>query len=285
VNTFIDNIITEAGIDDRINSGILDIYDPVHIVVLMECMIDRGMDELTVMEGVEAMMLKNEGKFPERQAFNKEGWLVTFPSIEYKKAAIQKGTHFESDPTHGQGGMNLYYKKRGKQKRTNQQGPSATEPTAPQGGATPPTTPVKEPAAEKQPANIGSAPSDKPAVVKPEQKPASSGANSGVSDTIPPDVTKNAPTGNGGASGGASGATPGATSAVGAGTIPTPSAPDYVALSAKFAQQKGWTSVPYGEWRNPMGEASAVVGMTGEIVPIKNVDREEFKIFAQKNGA
>jgi hypothetical protein len=34
-----------------------------------------------------------------------------------------------------------------------------------------------------------------------------------------------------------------------------------------------------------MGEASAVVGMTGEIVPIKNVDREEFKIFAQKNGA
>jgi hypothetical protein len=181
--------------------------------------------------------------------------------------------------------MNLYYKKRGKQKRTNQQGPSATEPTAPQGGATPPTTPVKEPAAEKQPANIGSAPSDKPAVVQPAQKPASSGANSGVSDTIPPDVTKNAPTGNGGASGGASGATPGATSAVGAGTIPTPSAPDYVALSAKFAQQKGWTSVPYGEWRNPMGEASAVVGMTGEIVPIKNVDREEFKIFAQKNGA
>ena len=40
-----------------------------------------------------------EGKYPERQAYNAKGILVTFPTPEYKADAIKRGTHFEEDPT------------------------------------------------------------------------------------------------------------------------------------------------------------------------------------------
>jgi hypothetical protein len=56
-------------------------------------------------------------------------------------------------------------------------------------------------------------------------------------------------------------------------------------LSIKFAQSKGWTPTPYGEWRDQTGEVRAVVGLTGEVVPIKQVERDEFKLFSEKNGA
>jgi hypothetical protein len=62
-----------------------------------------------------------------------------------------------------------------------------------------------------------------------------------------------------------------------------PAAPSYTALSVKFATSKGWKSTPYGEYRDETGATAAVVGLSGEVVPIKNVDREEFKIFAEKN--
>ena len=38
-------------------------------------------------------------KYPERQAYNAKGILVTFPTPEYKADAIKRGTHFEEDPT------------------------------------------------------------------------------------------------------------------------------------------------------------------------------------------
>ena len=43
-----------------------------------------------------------EGKYPERQAYNSNGILVTFPTPEYKQKAIQRGTHFEENPKKGQ---------------------------------------------------------------------------------------------------------------------------------------------------------------------------------------
>jgi hypothetical protein len=39
-----------------------------------------------------------EGKYPERQAFNKDGVLVTFPTPQHKAKAISRGTHFEENP-------------------------------------------------------------------------------------------------------------------------------------------------------------------------------------------
>jgi hypothetical protein len=43
-----------------------------------------------------------EGKYPERQAYNAKGILVTFPNPEYKTAALARGTHFEVDPKKAQ---------------------------------------------------------------------------------------------------------------------------------------------------------------------------------------
>jgi hypothetical protein len=43
-----------------------------------------------------------EGKYPERQAYNTNGILVTFPTPEYKQKAIARGTHFEENPKRGQ---------------------------------------------------------------------------------------------------------------------------------------------------------------------------------------
>jgi len=39
-----------------------------------------------------------EGNYPERQAYNVNGLLVTFPTPEYKQKAIARGTHFEENP-------------------------------------------------------------------------------------------------------------------------------------------------------------------------------------------
>lgn len=50
----------------------------------------------------EISVISEKGKHPERQAYNKNGLLVTFPTPEYKARAISKGTHFEKNPKAGQ---------------------------------------------------------------------------------------------------------------------------------------------------------------------------------------
>ena len=96
--TFTD-IINEASCDKRIKNGILDIKNEEHILILEEYLIKYGYP----MEEVVNKMSKyiKEGNFPERQAYNKDGILVTFPSPEYKQRAIRKGTHFERNPKAG----------------------------------------------------------------------------------------------------------------------------------------------------------------------------------------
>ena len=103
----IENLITECECDARIENGVLDLYNTDHLIVLSEHMANLGISESEIEEFIiETGVL--EGKYPERQAYNKEGWLVTFPSKEYRDAAIKKRTHFGSDPTHGKGGMNEF---------------------------------------------------------------------------------------------------------------------------------------------------------------------------------
>jgi uncharacterized iron-regulated membrane protein len=63
--------------------------------------------------------------------------------------------------------------------------------------------------------------------------------------------------------------------------VTTPPA-EYASISQKFAKQKGWTVTEYGEYHDREGNPVAVVGLSGEIVPIRNNDREEYKIFAEK---
>jgi hypothetical protein len=50
-------------------------------------------------------LVLEKGQYPERQAFNQKGILVTFPTPEYKADAIKRGTHFEKDPTKGQSNL------------------------------------------------------------------------------------------------------------------------------------------------------------------------------------
>jgi hypothetical protein len=73
-----------------------NIEENEHMDVLREYLAGRGIEESVVMEFCNSVL---EGKYPERQAYNAKGILVTFPTPEYKAEAIKRGTHFEDDPT------------------------------------------------------------------------------------------------------------------------------------------------------------------------------------------
>jgi hypothetical protein len=283
----VNDAILDVSINPIVESGIFDPNNDEHIFLLIENL-DGRLDEEAISEAVQALRL--EGKHPDRQAYNKEGWLVTFPSKQYRDAALKKGTHSLADPTHGKGGMNLYYKRRGKQKRMTQQQPTvAGTPDAQQStqqSAQPPAQPTTQ-TATSQPANQQTLPPDqgsqlpasdeapKSAVqepkVEPEQKPSEPapaiGASGGAVSSVPSQKKLSEPTGD------APEKRPEA-----------PSEPNKVEVTEKFAASKGWESTPYGEWRSAEGETVAVVSLSGEVTPIKSNDREELKLFASKQN-
>ena len=137
----IQEAILDICIEPVVENGIFNPHNQEHIMALIEKLENRKIPENIICEAI--MAVRQEGKYPERQAYNKEGWLVTFPSPEYKNAAIKKGTHFASDPTHGRGGMNVYYKRKGKQKRMTQQDTSVVEPSQQSQPSAPQSSPDK----------------------------------------------------------------------------------------------------------------------------------------------
>ena len=282
ISKFISNIITEASLDSRIPNGVVNLENTEHIQVVAEAMYDACEDENIVNEFVESFV--GEGKHPDRQAYNKDGWLVTFPSAQYKQAAIKKGTHYPSDPTHGKGGMNLYYKKRGKQKRQTQQTATATEP-ADQSQKVAPTG--KQPAQTPTPAATDANNDQSARAVRlakltggTETKPT---ASQDSQDTPTDASAEKSPSEPDSQPSSEKPVTPSEPAKPVPAAPAAPSVPPYTALSVKFAASKGWKSTPYGEYRDETGSTAAVVGLSGEVVPIKNVDREEFKIFVEKN--
>lgn len=291
---FINELILECEIDSRINDGVFDIYNVKHLSVLVERIVELGISEKDAEDMIEKSFV-DEGKYPDRQAYNKDGWLVTFPSKEYRDRAIKKRTHSMSDPTHGKGGMNLYYKSKGKQKRQSSQAPTAVSAEPKISNAplskkvtTPapkvPSLPVKKTQDTSKPQSQQTQPQssddDEDYVdfaSEDEELEKYLAANSGpefkskFKGNAPDDKNdkQDIPT-------------------AGSQTLQQPSAPtstpvSYAELSKKFIAQKRWTQTPYGEYRDEAGATAAVVGLSGEVVPIKNVDREEFKIFAEKN--
>jgi len=96
MSKLIDRILNEISLDDRIPNGIFDIAEDTHMDVLREYLTSKGIEEEAVKEFCNRVV---EGKYPERQAYNAKGILVTFPTPEYKAKAIGKGTHFEKNPT------------------------------------------------------------------------------------------------------------------------------------------------------------------------------------------
>ncbi len=281
-----DKLILECEIDERIETGVFDVHDVNHITVLIERMVEYGIDEDEA-ERIVELGFVDEGKYPERQAYNKDGWLVTFPSKEYRDRAIKKGTHSISDPTHGKGGMNLYYKRKGKQKRQAAQQTTSTNTPERQKQPTPAQKTTQEP--------VPSEPSQK----QPEQSPEEDFVDFSAEDDelekyiaskAGPDFKVRDKQSNGGTP------APDAGGEENKPSHPIPAKPtpkqaqptpvsgtSYSDISKKFAAQKRWIPSSFGEYRNSQGDAVAVVGLSGEIVPIKSNEREEYKLFAEKH--
>lgn len=95
----IDKVLHDISLDFRIEDGIFDIKNNEHLGYLCEYFINKGIERTVVYEFTD--MLLEKGKYPERQAYNRNGILVTFPTPQYKHDAIKAGTHFENDPTKG----------------------------------------------------------------------------------------------------------------------------------------------------------------------------------------
>jgi hypothetical protein len=89
-------VLDEVSIDPRLDSGIFDVLNDTHLSIFREYLIKEGEDEELAI--LASNKLAESGKHPERQAYNKDGLLVTFPSPEYKQRAISRGTHFEKNP-------------------------------------------------------------------------------------------------------------------------------------------------------------------------------------------
>lgn len=278
----ISDIITEAALDSRISDGIVNLENINHLQIVAEKLYDAVLSEDIVNEFVSNFV--EEGKHPDRQAFNREGWLVTFPSKEYRDAAIKKGTHSIADPTHGKGGMNLYYKKKGKQKRQTQQAATAVATPSDAQVAKKPAAPVK-PAQQKP---VSTTPTSEPeedvtsSVVGPEEvddeTPSAAPAAQVEKPTDSADVPEKEPSA---APDVADKPTPAEAPAIDVPVVETPPQ-QYANISKKFAMKKGWVAELYDEYRDIQGNTVAVIGLSGEVVPVKNTDREEYKLFAEK---
>jgi len=91
--------LSELCLDRRVDDGIFDIFNNDHMEILREKFSEMGIPKGEVVEYANKVI---EGKYPERQAYNSKGILVTFPNPEYKQRALKRRTHFEEDPTKGQ---------------------------------------------------------------------------------------------------------------------------------------------------------------------------------------
>ena len=287
ISKILSEVITECECDTRIESGIFDLYNADHLVIMVEHLAQRGISE-EISEEILETSLFDEGKYPERQAYNKEGWLVTFPSKEYRDAAIKKRTHFGSDPTHGKGGMNLYYKKKGKKKRQKVQ---TTTTTQSQGEKPTTAAPQQKPQTQPQVAKQG----DSSKTLKtPQQQAQPTDVEDTDFDSRDDDLERYIAAKSGGkfkskysqptqtTQPSTEPSKPAEAPAI---DVPVVTAPpkQYSEVSKKFASQKRWVATPYDEYHDAEGNVVAVVGLSGEIVPVKNTDREEYKIFAEKN--
>ncbi len=98
----LEKIINDVSLDERVSNGMFSIEEDAHMDALREYLSKKGLDEESVRSFSNRVL---EGKYPERQAYNAKGILVTFPTPEYKAEAIKRGTHFEKDPTKGQSNL------------------------------------------------------------------------------------------------------------------------------------------------------------------------------------
>jgi hypothetical protein len=90
-----DRIFNEVCLDERITDGIFKMDNATHMDALRDYFVKRGITKEAAVHVTNRMV---EGKYPERQAYNRDGILVTFPTPQHKSKAIARGTHFEKNP-------------------------------------------------------------------------------------------------------------------------------------------------------------------------------------------
>ena len=103
MSNIIDQILNEVCLDERIPDGIFDMSNSLHMEALLENLTTEHQIPVNDAKAIHNKLI--EGKYPERQAYNRDGLLVTFPTPQHKARAIARGTHFEKDPTLGKTDM------------------------------------------------------------------------------------------------------------------------------------------------------------------------------------
>lgn len=91
----VNRVFAEVCLDERVSDGIFKLEEEQHMNALRDYFVKKGIPKNDSIHVTNRMV---EGRFPERQAYNKDGILVTFPTPKHKAAAIQKRTHFEKNP-------------------------------------------------------------------------------------------------------------------------------------------------------------------------------------------
>lgn len=144
-------VLEAVAIDPRLDTGIFDVLNNDHLSIFREYLVKEGITEEIAVAA--SNKLAEAGRFPERQAYNKDGLLVTFPSPEHKQRAIARGTHFEKNPKTAQ--VNIFGAETQPAQQPAQQ-PSAQLPTTGSQATVPaPTqqTSANNPAADVVPVN------------------------------------------------------------------------------------------------------------------------------------
>ena len=290
--SLLNNLIRTLSVNKQIADGVFDVYNTAHIAILQEYLEGVAPDMTNEISEAIDCILKEAGKFPERQAFNKDGWLVTFPSIDYKRKAISRGTHFDTDPTHGRGGMNLYYKRKGKQHRQTAQQVSSVggdASTLPASDGTPPGSQQQSAKTSAIPQKVASDNSPETRTTSSEKPQAGHAQQSTKTPAEPPvratsdaqstSDTQQAQDANidAGRPAKRDVATSTAPDNAVTPTQPSNAESNNVPLKTRqFATDKGWTEEKYGNWYNQAGELVAITStISQEIVPIEINHREE----------
>ena len=89
-------LINDICCDSRLKSGVPDLNNFDFCFLLQEYLVNSGIPLEEVVE--KTSILFEKGNFPDRQAYNKSGILVTFPNKEYRDRAVNKGTHSVENP-------------------------------------------------------------------------------------------------------------------------------------------------------------------------------------------
>jgi hypothetical protein len=164
----LEKILSEVSLDQRVSDGMFNIEKDNHMEALRDYLFKKGIDEEAVKDFSNRVL---EGKYPERQAYNAKGILVTFPTPEYKQNAIKKGTHFEEDPM--KKAANVF----SDPAQPTQQPPATEKPTAGAGEESQPTEPKTSlPVSQSSPPSSDDTPETEPVQAKttaaPQQTPA-----------------------------------------------------------------------------------------------------------------